>query len=235
MRCRWKTHLSLSTWMTRPLLSSPAASADEVEDAAAADVADDESENHPRFLTQVGHWIWPCWVNSSKFFRTDSKVIIGVEAASESLFRTDGEVGSERLDDRPPRDPSSSISSLIACDSSTSIKKQERENTKERKPLHEITVKDSGRVLRLFTLAGLEGKKVIFRALGSDKSSIFFFVILKAPISASTPRARRASIKQSGRGRQSSGRVFVCYQPSLKNSSDNPGRLFTFYSFQGCL
>lgn len=108
-RLRKKTHLSLSTWTTRPLPSS-------VEEEAADVVAGSgpTSAIQPRLLAQVGHW---CWANSSKFFNMDSKdngTLLGDSGCScwgsalTARLRIEGDAGSETLMDRFP----SSVSSL---------------------------------------------------------------------------------------------------------------------------
>ena len=99
--CRRKTHLSLSTWTTRPLPSSLPVQVTVDEDDAAAASAGAISATQPLRLAHVGHW---CWANSSKFFNMDSKdsgccTLLGDSGGSTltARLRMDGEAGSERL------------------------------------------------------------------------------------------------------------------------------------------
>lgn len=101
-RWRKKTHLSLSTWTTRPLPSSVVA-AEEEEGASGP-----TSAIQPRLLAHIGHW---CWANSSKFFSIDSKdngTLLGDSSCScwgsalTARLRIEGEAGSDTLMDRFP-------------------------------------------------------------------------------------------------------------------------------------
>ena len=107
LRCRKKTHLSLSTCTTRPL---PSSVMDEEEPPANS--LGLTSVDQPLLLAQVGHW---CWANSSKFFSTDSNDERGTlpAAAADSSgvtarLRMDGDAGSDTLTDLL----ASSVSSL---------------------------------------------------------------------------------------------------------------------------